>query len=833
MSRIFSGKIKNHAISSSGIYSGSYPAAQAFDGNSSSYSNRWVSQNNSFTSNEANQPVWWQIKFDRPLTITKMNFAISTTHIKRVQVVVSNSGAFTGEEVLVGDITINESNNSTSTSLTEIYPLINPTEGRYLRINVLETDGPSTWASINEIYMYTDDISIVRMLITEDNGGESYVTVAEWEMFDHPDSNLDLCLRGGAEASSEANGSNIAEYAFDDDLVDKWTNNGSPAVSDLSPAWIQYEFQTPINLKAYDLIACISGQESYAPADWQIQVSSDGENFTTIQTIVSEGGWVGEEERSYTISNGVIQGVTQINGIPSECTVRLYNRSTGQLHSEVTSNDSTGEYEFTNLLTQEYDLVCIGSNEVCPQISGPLTPVDSGSAGEYEGVEVLKMNFNESDGFSSHFTDEGRYNLDVAIGAGSPTHSDEQSLNGKYSLKLDGSSDYLAIVNQPTLFSVIGDITIEAWVYRNATGVRDVIMSKYVAFNTDGFTFQIMADDTLRFSVGSGTYQSVYSVNTIPAGEWVHVAAVKSGQDISVFINGALEATETTTGTPEDNTAPLWIGRDSIATDRHFGGYFDSLIVTQDVAKYDSSFVPETPTVSNAYYDAVIASSPTAYWRLDDTGSTVVDDLGTHDGTYINSPTQNKAPMINAGSGRSVKFNGTSQYATVPDHTDLRPGTGEYAIEMWMGFSGTSYGMAFGKFDLSVPYTGPTIFANYNDGTPTAGPVYFRDNNNSSYGLATSANWLNDGVWRHYVCQRRLVSESPDVYELQIYINGVLDNSIELPSVIDLNTTNLIYLCSRPDASQYVNGQFDEIAYYVGKSLTPAEILAHYQAAQD
>ena len=68
------------------------------------------------------------------------------------------------------------------------------------------------------------------------------------------------------------------------------------------------------------------------------------------------------------------------------------------------------------------------------------------------------------------------------------------------------------------------------------------------------------------------------------------------------------------------------------------------------------------------------------------------------------------------------------------------------------------------------------------------------------------------------------------MWRLQIYINGILDAETTLSAVENISNTSDLNLCSRATASQFINGTFDEIAYYVGKSLTADEALDHYNA---
>jgi len=233
--------------------------------------------------------------------------------------------------------------------------------------------------------------------------------------------------------------------------------------------------------------------------------------------------------------------------------------------------------------------------------------------------------------------------------------------------------------------------------------------------------------------------------------------------------------------------------------------------------------------VESSYQDVVTAAGPTAYWNLDESsGTDIVDSIGGYDGTYYGSPTLGEDPLVLDGT--SVTFDG-SNYGSIPDNAALRPGTGEYAIEFWLNATtATSYGMIFGKFENFLPYAGPTIFFNWNGGSAGAGYITLRDSATAGYWVASITSGLNDNVSRHYVLQRRLTSSGPDVYKLELYINGVLDNSTTLSTVVDHNNSNDINFLSRVAAGQYVVGTFDEFAYYVGSALTPSQVLDHYQA---
>lgn len=427
----------------------------------------------------------------------------------------------------------------------------------------------------------------VRLWITDNNGG-SNVTVVEMECFTTAGGKVDLCINGTATTNGQINGSNSVSMAFDNNLVNKWSSLASVPTPG-NPHWIQYEFAGDPAIQSYSIVGCLTGQEVFALRDWELQISDNGTDWTTIDIQTDQGSWSGEEKRSFDIQNNSLSGTTEVNGVPTQCTVRLYENVSGVLVQSLDSDPVTGAYQF-NLLSDviDYDIACL-SPGVCPQMNGSFN-AEGAAIPPYEGEVTLFLEYEGGNG-SLSFVDSSQY-ANVITPQGTAQISTAEFHNGTSSLLLDGTRDYLTVTHQPGLFSTIDDFTIETWVYRTDDTTRDVLASKYASFSTDGFTFQIREDNTAHMSMGSGTYQTVASTSTIPVNQWVHIAAVKNGADLSIYIDGTLENTITLTGTPNDNTANLNIGADSIATDHDFIGYMDNFIFTQGYAKYTTNFAP-------------------------------------------------------------------------------------------------------------------------------------------------------------------------------------------------------------------------------------------------
>ena len=117
------------------------------------------------------------------------------------------------------------------------------------------------------------------------------------------------------------------------------------------------------------------------------------------------------------------------------------------------------------------------------------------------------------------------------------------------SFSFDGSNDY-ADVTDVTLGTVSGDFTIEAWINIDVNQNGEIFMR-----NTDGggasqvhYGLRYRDGDLmlhLGTGLGSSSYYAVKTANTIPTGEWIHVAGVfNAGTGATLYVNGVAQTTD-------------------------------------------------------------------------------------------------------------------------------------------------------------------------------------------------------------------------------------------------------------------------------------------------
>lgn len=302
--------------------------------------------------------------------------------------------------------------------------------------------------------------------------------------------------------------------------------------------------------------------------------------------------------------------------------------------------------------------------------------------------------------------------------------------NGSACLYLDGSS-YLTVPTGTGLSFGSGDFTIECWFYRTvdmSSGTFRLVNE----WNGQGYIFSIV-NNTVVITCNNGTNYSVATALT-NINMWHHAAAVRSGSNLYVFLDGIMSST-TVSGTIPANIGTTYIGRASDGASQYFTGYIDELRITKGVARYTSNFTPSsTAFLSGVLTDVRNAKTITAY------------------GNAALSTTQSKFGMS------SAYFDGNGSYLSVPDSTDWDFGTGDFTIECWIYIAANSstngqnnrIAQIVGNFYNGVTSASGFTFNINGDSISTGTGLYFSYNNAGSWTtLITSTRPISQGTWHH------------------------------------------------------------------------------------
>lgn len=156
-------------------------------------------------------------------------------------------------------------------------------------------------------------------------------------------------------------------------------------------------------------------------------------------------------------------------------------------------------------------------------------------------------------------------------------------------LRLDGDGDYATVANSAGLNPGTSDFTVVAQFKIDTTspGVPDghTIVAKslggpdggmYAGYRVSYHSGQV------RFQVSNGvTWSDVWSAGGISSGQWHHVAAMRAGTELRVYVDGQLSGTRTNAVTPTfsiTNADPFAIGGAvHSTTSRYLRGDIDSV----------------------------------------------------------------------------------------------------------------------------------------------------------------------------------------------------------------------------------------------------------------
>ncbi|MDD5376734.1 MAG: prepilin-type N-terminal cleavage/methylation domain-containing protein [Candidatus Gracilibacteria bacterium] len=245
-------------------------------------------------------------------------------------------------------------------------------------------------------------------------------------------------------------------------------------------------------------------------------------------------------------------------------------------------------------------LTNLGGDIITKQLGGNIVPGitpatcnfgEDGSSGickdPYWNNVVLMMHMDGASG-STSFVDEKGHTVSAY---GNAVISNIQSKFGGKSGKFDslGPSHLRTTLNE----TLNGDFTIEYW-RMGSTSTVD-----FTAFSpTNGHYVYFV--NQLRYELYSGGGITPYSTLSINSSTWYHIAIVRSGSDLKIFINGSLANGSSASGiTRAFELTTLDIGWYAYNANLQLTGYIDDFRITKGVARYTSDFTPPSRAFPN------------------------------------------------------------------------------------------------------------------------------------------------------------------------------------------------------------------------------------------
>ena len=165
------------------------------------------------------------------------------------------------------------------------------------------------------------------------------------------------------------------------------------------------------------------------------------------------------------------------------------------------------------------------------------------------------------------------------------------------SVVFDGTGDYLSLADSNDFTLAKNDFTFECWLY--ATG--DVTNKRFFGqINSGGSDSAVSirmgfnSTDLLIASVYESTTEKAITAGFIAEDRWYHIAFVRDGSTLRSFVDGVQQGTLSFTGSVNDSSNQMAIGRLGEYDGSYFTGYISNLRFINGTALYTSDFTPPT-----------------------------------------------------------------------------------------------------------------------------------------------------------------------------------------------------------------------------------------------
>jgi len=274
----------------------------------------------------------------------------------------------------------------------------------------------------------------------------------------------------------------------------------------------------------------------------------------------------------------------------------------------------------------------------------------------------------------------------------------------------DGT-DYLAVSHSSDLnLNSATNFTIEAWVYADTNRTYNYFVSKGSGTTREWALATTATTVHFYWSTnGTGSGDSVISIShTVATARWNHIAAVKLGSTITLYVNGiSIGSGSFTSG--YSGTSPLYVGRfaDYTGISHSLDGKINDLRIYNGIAKYTSNFNPPSST-----QNATIAVGNDSLVDVPTNGTQT--DTGVGGEVRGNYCTWN--PLDNGGntlSNGNLDITGAGTVIRITRSTFALPTSGKWYAECELKaapINGTpNFGIISGSQTLTGAYTGTTL----------------------------------------------------------------------------------------------------------------------------
>ena len=338
------------------------------------------------------------------------------------------------------------------------------------------------------------------------------------------------------------------------------------------------------------------------------------------------------------------------------------------------------------------------------------------------------------------------------------------------SVQFDGSGDYLE-----TTLGAFGtsEFTIEYWISPNFISGSYVGTVRLQASTAAKRIEQAFQDSTLQIYTDTGTWRDTGFAPL--TSQWTHIALVKYNNKLNLYANGS-SVWEVGNTRDYDESFNVDIGSHV----NSLNGNISNVRIINGKALYTANFKPPMRELEVTPETVLLCCQSKTDTTLEKTGKTITVN-GNAVASELTPGILTPVPKSGGGSAitGSVEFNGTNDYLTVPNTTDLRLADSDFTIEFWATISKVdSTYSAFALFENS------SALRSYQLEVRANGAVRFEwwYNGSSSNNITTGTGVVTVNQWNYYAVSRNGTT-------LKLFINGIEVGSSDVGTNSFFNNT--------------------------------------------
>jgi hypothetical protein len=374
---------------------------------------------------------------------------------------------------------------------------------------------------------------------------------------------------------------------------------------------------------------------------------------------------------------------------------------------------------------------------------------------------------------------------------------------------LDGSGDQLTVANNSAFDVGSGNFTVEAWVYLSGTSGSVFNYSNGQSTNAN-FAWEIYQNSatSIQVSVFQSTTQYTASSTSLIANAWNHVAGVRNGNTLTIYVNGvAGGTTASVTGVTVNNPSGATVkvsgynNASAVIT-----GYVADARMVKGTAVYTSAFTPPTAPLT-----AVSGTSLLTTQYNGGGNNNGFKDSSQNNFVITRAGNTTQGTFTPYGADWSNYFNGSSDYLTMPDNANYVI-SGDFTVEAWIyptSFAGTNGNIVLAQWPGGTASN--QSFQFYVNSTGKVGLVYGIGATNAAVVGTSLSCTLN--TWNHIAVTRSGTT-------VRYFVNGALDATSSTVSGAFNNSTGVMSV-GRINASDsgYFSGYISNCRLVIGTAL--------------